>query len=467
MQQLKARRPLLLILAAMLLLSGCSKNVAYILPPESTADTVLTATEPATVPTTTEETQHQHSYTQIVIAPTCTDMGCTIHTCDCGDTFVDNQLDALGHSYIVSTVAPTAAEQGYDLHQCSRCGDSYKDSFTDKLLNEPTDHTHSYTESVVDPTCTEKGYTKYACTCGASYIDCFVDALGHDFKVTTVAPTTNSKGYDLHRCSRCSYSYKDNYTDTLPSETTPPTTGSQEPQPTEHSHSYTKTVVDPTCTEKGYNLYTCTCGDSYRNGYTDPLGHDYKVTVVMPTTEERGYNLHTCRRCNHTYKDTYVDKLPSHTTEPPETEPPETEPPEYDHPVYDISDHVVGSMEYEILAELNARRAAEGLGELKMDKKLCALSAIRAYECSISFSHTRPNGSSCFTLFSEYNYKGGSIAGENLLYASSGKSAASLVDAWMDSTSHRNNILSTSFTKAGIGVYYADGRIYVANFFVG
>jgi uncharacterized protein YkwD len=128
---------------------------------------------------------------------------------------------------------------------------------------------------------------------------------------------------------------------------------------------------------------------------------------------------------------------------------------------------VVGSLEYEILAELNARRAAEGLSELKMDKKLCALSAIRAYECSVSFSHTRPNGSSCFSLFTEYNYKGGSIAGENLLYASSGKSVASLVDAWMDSTSHRNNILSTSFTKAGIGVYYSGGRIYVANFFVG
>lgn len=465
MQQHKARRLLLLILATILLLSGCSDNVSYILPPDPSNDTNPSVAESTAALTTAPlSTDHQHCYTQSVVEPTCTDMGCTIHTCECGDSYTDNQIDKLGHSYVVSTVAPTATEQGYDLHLCSRCGDSYKDSFTDKLLHEPTDHTHSYTESVVEPTCTDKGYTKYACSCGVSYIDRFVEALGHDFKVTTVSPTANSMGYDLHQCSRCGYSYKDHYTDKLPSETTPPTTDSQEPQPTEHKHSYTKTVVDPTCTEKGYNLYTCTCGDSYRNAYTDPLGHDYKVTVVLPTTEERGYNLHTCKRCNHTYKDNYVDKLPAHT-EPPETEPPE--PPQYDNPVYDISDHVVGSLEYEILAELNARRAAEGLSELKMDKKLCALSAIRAYECSVSFSHTRPNGTSCFTLFSEYNYKGGSIAGENLLYASSGKSAASLVDAWMDSSSHRNNILSTSFTKAGIGVYYSGGRIYVANFFVG
>ena len=472
MQHHKGLRLVLLILASILLLSGCKQNVAFILPPEATGDTVLISKHSTTVPTTiptieeTQPTEHQHSYTQTITEPTCTDMGYTTHTCDCGDSFTDNQIEPLGHSYVVTSVAPTTQAQGYDLHQCSRCGDNYQDNYIDKILQVSEAHTHSYTDSLVKPSCTDRGYTKHTCSCGESFIDSYTAALGHDFKLSTVAPTTVSKGYDQHRCSRCSYSYKDNYTDKLPSETTPPVSDPQEPKPTEHKHSYSKSTVDPTCTERGYTLHTCSCGESYRNNYTDALGHDYKVSVVLPTTQERGYNLYTCKRCSSTYKDNYVDKLPAHT-DPPETEPPETEPPKYDHPVYDISNHSVGSLEYEILAEINARRAEAGMSELKMDKKLCALATIRAYECTISFSHTRPNGSSCFSLLKEYNYKGGSLAGENLLYASSSYTAARLVDVWMDSTSHKNNILSASFTKAGIGIFYSGGRIYVANYFAG
>ena len=44
---------------------------------------------------------------------------------------------------------------------------------------------------------------------------------------------------------------------------------------TPHTHSYTETVVAPTCTEKGYTLSTCTCGDSEKSKYTDALGHNY------------------------------------------------------------------------------------------------------------------------------------------------------------------------------------------------
>ena len=452
MQTNKLRRLATMLLAVILLLSGCGENVSFVLPADSADDTVLVAKDPTTE--STEATAHPHSYIQTVTDATCTDPGYTTHTCDCGHSFTDSETAALGHSYIVSTVSPTEAEQGYDLYQCSRCADSYRDNYTDPRPRVSADHVHQHSQTVTKPTCSEKGYTKHVCTCGDSYITSYTDPLGHDYAMTTVAPTTSSQGYDLYRCSRCGYSYKCNYTDRLPSES----------NPVEHKHNHSKATVKPTCTERGYDQYTCSCGDSYRSNYTDPLGHDYKVSVVLPTVQEEGYNLHKCTRCGYSYKDNYVDKLPAHT-EPPETEPPE--PPQYDHPVYDISDHTVGSLEYEILAEINARRTAEGLGELKMDKKLCALSAIRAYECTISFSHTRPNGSSCFSLLKEYSYKGGSIAGENLLYASSSYTAAQLVNVWMDSSSHKNNILSASFTKAGIGIFYSGGRIYVANFFAG
>ena len=42
-----------------------------------------------------------------------------------------------------------------------------------------------------------------------------------------------------------------------------------------HTHRYTETVTAPTCTEKGYTTYTCICGGSYEDNYTDAVGHSY------------------------------------------------------------------------------------------------------------------------------------------------------------------------------------------------
>ena len=42
----------------------------------------------------------EHSYTTIVIAPTCIEQGYTIYSCECGDTYKDSYIDALGHNYL-------------------------------------------------------------------------------------------------------------------------------------------------------------------------------------------------------------------------------------------------------------------------------------------------------------------------------------------------------------------------------
>ena len=99
---------------------------------------------------------------------------------------------------------------------------------------------------------------------------------------------------------------------TEPSETRPtqPTTPTQ-PQPTDppHQHSYTATVVAPTCNDKGYTKHTCSCGDSYKDNYTDALGHHFIDEVVAPTSTEQGYTKHTCDRCWYSYKDSYTDPV--------------------------------------------------------------------------------------------------------------------------------------------------------------
>ena len=55
-----------------------------------------------------------HSYNEVVTAPTCTEAGYTTYTCTCGDTYVSDEVAALGHSWVDATVeAPKT---------CSVCG---------------------------------------------------------------------------------------------------------------------------------------------------------------------------------------------------------------------------------------------------------------------------------------------------------------------------------------------------------
>ena len=67
-------------------------------------------------------------------------------------------------------------------------------------------HTHSYKDVVTAPTCTEKGYTTHTCACGDSYVDTYVDALGHawDNGKVTKEPTATETGVRTYTCTRCS-----------------------------------------------------------------------------------------------------------------------------------------------------------------------------------------------------------------------------------------------------------------------
>ncbi len=84
-------------------------------------------------PTEPKPTTHQHNYKTTTVAATCTTGGYTLHECACGASYKDGQTAALGHSYVDTVVAPTTSSQGYTEHTCSRCGDSYKDNYTDPV----------------------------------------------------------------------------------------------------------------------------------------------------------------------------------------------------------------------------------------------------------------------------------------------------------------------------------------------
>ena len=71
-------------------------------------------------------TAHEHSYKDIVTAPTCTEKGYTTHTCACGDSYVDTYVDALGHAWDNGKVTkePTETETGVKTFTCTRCGET-------------------------------------------------------------------------------------------------------------------------------------------------------------------------------------------------------------------------------------------------------------------------------------------------------------------------------------------------------
>ncbi len=71
----------------------------------------------------------------------------------------------------------------------------------------------------------------------------------------------------------------------------------------EHTHDYTVTTVTPTCTQTGYTLHKCDCGDEYRDGETPATGHSYTDSTIAPTCTEEGCTLHKCGICGDEYKE--------------------------------------------------------------------------------------------------------------------------------------------------------------------
>lgn len=186
-------------------------------------------------------TDHEHKYTDTVIPPTCTERGCTVHLCACGDKREDSYTPPLGHSY----------KGGI----CVRCG----------ILdpNRDTQHEHDFIPIVTKPTCMSEGFTTYACSCGECYMKDYVSAVGHKTQLQNVkAAGCLTGGYTGDEvCTVCGKVFKQ---------------GSvifalgHDPQPAR--------VKAPTCTESGYtgDLICMRCGDMTQIGKTvAATGHKF------------------------------------------------------------------------------------------------------------------------------------------------------------------------------------------------
>ncbi len=169
--------------------------------------------------------------------------------------------------------------------------------------------------------------------------------LGHNYQAVVTAPTCTEQGYTTYTCTRCTNSYKDNYTDATGHTNGEPvqenivdatcTTGgtydeviyctvckqevSRTPKTTEaRGHDFgdwteTTAAVAPTCTAEGKTKietkYCSRCDATQTRGgeKVNALGHNYQAVVTAPTCTAQGYTTYTCSRCTNSYTADFVD----------------------------------------------------------------------------------------------------------------------------------------------------------------
>lgn len=117
---------------------------------------------------------------------------------------------------------------------------------------------------------------------------------------------------------------------------------------------------------------------------------------------------------------------------------------------------VDGDAESAVLALVNKERAAAGCGPLATNAKLSA--AARTYSDTMArsgvMSHTGPDGSTMTSRVEAAGYQWSRL-GENIARGQS--DADAVMNAWMNSSGHRANILNCDFREIGIGVHKGDG----------
>lgn len=117
----------------------------------------------------------------------------------------------------------------------------------------------------------------------------------------------------------------------------------------------------------------------------------------------------------------------------------------------------------EVINLVNQERAKAGLNALTEDKALSKMALDKAKDMYDNnyFDHTSPTYGSPFDMMKAYgiNY---SYAGENI--AKGQRSPQEVMNSWMNSPGHRQNIMSPNFTKIGVAYYNGEWvQEFIAN----
>lgn len=112
----------------------------------------------------------------------------------------------------------------------------------------------------------------------------------------------------------------------------------------------------------------------------------------------------------------------------------------------------VKNVEEEVLTLVNQERSKIGLKPLQMDWELSRVARMKSQDMAQKnyFSHTSPTYGSPFDMMKQFgiNFR---TAGENI--ASGQQTPKEVMESWMNSQGHRENILKPDYTHLGVGYY--------------
>lgn len=118
----------------------------------------------------------------------------------------------------------------------------------------------------------------------------------------------------------------------------------------------------------------------------------------------------------------------------------------------------------DIVKYTNEFRTEVGQAPLTLDETLTKAAMVRAIEMAYSdkFSHERPDGNMCYYIMRDF---GQDIYGVGENIASRQRNAKEVSYAWKGSQGHYENMISTSFTRIGVGVINFYGTYYWVQLF--
>lgn len=126
----------------------------------------------------------------------------------------------------------------------------------------------------------------------------------------------------------------------------------------------------------------------------------------------------------------------------------------------------VKTQENEVIRLVNVQRTKAGLQPLTQNWQLSRVARYKSQDMIDKgyFSHTSPTYGSPFRMMESFGIRY-SAAGENI--AMGQQSPSEVMNAWMNSPGHRNNIMSPSFTQIGVGLAKdKNGRMYWTQMFI-
>ena len=119
----------------------------------------------------------------------------------------------------------------------------------------------------------------------------------------------------------------------------------------------------------------------------------------------------------------------------------------------------MGSLERDVLANVNLLRRQHGLSALRLSANLAAAARSHSGEMAQRgyFSHNSANGSSFDKRISRFYSLGGKrywSVGENLLWSSPDVSASAALDMWLNSPEHKKILLTARWREIGLAAVH-------------